>query len=225
MLKLIVEKLNSTQDRNLIAMLSLNLLLLAFFIMLTTLADFEEEKAEAVLASVNQTFDGQSSLPNPQARYEESLEKIGESAALIDEIGSLFQETIPVTEVEEDSAQNFLRLTLPVGRVFLERSEELLPVQDLLVARLLKGVSRFEKNGGASEIELLYGVGLNQTLKGRGNLVTRRLDSALALFEREGYPARQLSIGLQQGYADRFLIVIRLYSEDQGAVTFEEQLP
>ena len=39
-------------------LLSLKLILLAFFILLNSLADFEAGRARAVLASVNQAFNG-----------------------------------------------------------------------------------------------------------------------------------------------------------------------
>jgi len=43
---------------NIIALLSLNILLLAFFILLNSLSSFEEERRDAVMDSVRQAFQG-----------------------------------------------------------------------------------------------------------------------------------------------------------------------
>ncbi len=54
---------------NMVLLLSLNLILLAFFILLNSLADFEADRARAVLASVKQAFSGTIETGGQQPSY------------------------------------------------------------------------------------------------------------------------------------------------------------
>ena len=219
---LITKQTEKAEDRNLVAMLGLNLVLLAFFIMLTTLSDFQEEKADSAIESINQTFEAR--LQRPSAKYEQTLAESVSSDQVIDEIGTLFSETLPDVEVVESSTQTALRIILPLANVFpsvvSDSSDAAAPSQALLASRLRAALSRYENKGGTSEITLLYGLGANQTLKGRGNLVTRRLDRLVGVFEEAGHLANQLAVGVEQGYADQFIIVIRLFTGQNSL--FEE---
>lgn len=226
---LIIKQKENAEDRNLVAMLGLNLILLAFFIVLTALADSSDEKASAVMESVNQTFD--SRLQRPTARYEQTLTEPVPSDQVFDNIGDLFTETLPGVEVVENSAHTALRIVVPLALVFpsSQSSAESVVIaqsQEKLASRLWGALSRYEEKGGTSEVTLLYGLGAHQTLKAnqafkeQGNLVTRRLDGLVRVFEQAGLPAHQIAVGVEQGYADKFLIVIRLFAEQNRL--FEE---
>ena len=205
---LITKQTEKAEDRNLVAMLGLNLVLLAFFIMLTTLSDFQEDKAESAIESINQTFEAR--LQRPTAKYEQTLAESVSSDQVIDEIGTLFSETLPDVEVVESSTQTALRIILPLASVFpsvvSDSSEATSPSesQALLASRLRAALSRYEDKGGTSEITLLYGLGANQTLKGRGNLVTRRLDRLVGVFEEAGHPRISLASVLSRAMRINF---------------------
>ncbi len=215
---LITKQKENADDRNLVAMLGLNLILLAFFIVLTALAGVSDEKASAVMESVNQTFDPR--LQSPAARYEQTLAEPAPSDQIFDNIGDLLTETFPEVEVVENSAGTALRIVVPHSLVFISSQPVVIAEsQERLASRLWVALSRYEDKGGTSEVRLLHGLGANQTLKfdqtfnGRGNLVTRHLDRLVSVFEQAGFRAHQLVVGVEQGYPDKFLIVIRLFAE------------
>ena len=64
---------DTRSNSNTTLLLSLNLILLAFFILLNSLADFETDRARAVLASVKQAFNGKSEAPGQLPAFSGSL--------------------------------------------------------------------------------------------------------------------------------------------------------
>ena len=87
-------------DPNIVALLSLQLLLLAFFILMTAISDFEQNKVQMVVGSVNEAFDGQIVTSEDVSLTDAALGPIPGSARLAARIRNLFSSTLPVARVE-----------------------------------------------------------------------------------------------------------------------------
>jgi flagellar motor protein MotB len=174
-------KRGSTSDGNIVAMLSLKLLLLAFFILLSTMSSFEEKRSRAVLESVATTFEGHvaaiRSLDNPAA----GLGQLENAPSLVDQLKSLFRQTLPVVEMEESPTGNALRLEVPADSVFVAGSARLAPGRGVLLDRLARILNGEDGPEAAYELQLLHSVrGSGDEAAGelavqRGGVMARRL--------------------------------------------------
>ncbi len=223
MLGPLFNKRQDAGDRNYVALLSLKLLLLAFFIMLNAMSSFEEEKARAVLDSVNSTFNGDASQLERQASFENSLGDLDDKAKLVAEIERLFESTIPAVEREQGSSQSYLRLRLPVEGMFLGEETDLASGRELLLKRITSSLKGYADGGGFYEFEFLYGVSRNQTSKSVSNIdmILKRSGVVVQEIQNAGMPADKIAIGLQPESAGFVFFVIRVYDSAIQDVTFE----
>ncbi|MEH6632641.1 MAG: flagellar motor protein MotB [Halopseudomonas aestusnigri] len=223
MLGPLFNKRQDAGDRNYVALLSLKLLLLAFFIMLNAMSSFEEEKARAVLDSVNSTFNGDASQLERQASFENSLGDLDDKAKLVADIERLFESTIPAVEREQGSSQSYLRLRLPVEAMFLGEETDLASGRELLFKRIAASLKGYADGGGFYEFEFLYGMTRNQTSKSVSNIemILKRSGVVAQEIQNAGMPADKIAIGLQPASAGFVYFVIRVYESAIQDVTFE----
>ncbi len=209
-------------DRNYVALLSLKLLLLAFFIMLTALSSYEEEKARAVLESVNNTFQGDASHMERHASFDQALDNIDDKSDLVTEIERLFETTIPAVEREQGSTQNFLRLRLPVEAMFLGDEVELASGRELLLKRLAQSLQNLDAEDSYYEFEFLYGTSARNADAGieSFDLILKRLEVAATEVIAAGIPQDRLAVGLQPDRAGSVFVVIRIYDQAPQNITF-----
>jgi len=212
-------------DPNLILMLSLYLLLLAFFILLTTMSQFEQERTRRVLESVNVTFDGQvvatQSLPNPDA----GTGALDGSRSLTDQIKALFKQTIPAVEVDESADGAVLRIEMDARDLFRRGSTAFAPGRSAVFRRLAEaltgpeGRARFFELGFQHAVPLGAGVGRESLPVLRGGTVARHL-------VRLGVPEEKVSAAIwpveaRGGKAGKVALAVHLFPEavEQGRVT------
>ncbi|KLN60294.1 hypothetical protein WH96_14070 [Kiloniella spongiae] len=209
-------------DRNYIALLSLKLLLLAFFIMLNAISSYEEEKARAVLESVNNTFRGDASHMERYASFDQALDNLDDKADLVTEIERLFETTIPAVEREQGSTQNFLRLKLPVDAMFLGDEVELASGRELLLKRLAQSLQKLDAEGSYYEFEFLYGTTARNTDTQvvSFDLILKRLEVTANEVLTAGIPKERLAVGLQPNRAGSVFVVIRIYDQVPPNITF-----
>ena len=223
MLGPLFKKRQDEGDRNYVALLSLKLLLLAFFIMLNAMSSFEEEKARAVLQSVNSTFSGDASELQRHATFENALGDLDDKAKLVAEIERLFESTIPAVERDQGSAQSYLRLRLPTESMFIGEEIELASGRELLLKRIAAALNGYAEGGGFFEFEFLYGVSRDQTSKTIPNLEMLLMRSGVVANEirSAGLPADKFAIGLQPESDGFVYFVIRVYDSEIKNITFE----
>lgn len=223
MLGLLISKRQDKGDPNYVALLSLKLLLLAFFIMLNAMSSFEEDKARAVLDSVNSTFNGDASQLERFANFNQSLDDLDDKAELVSEIERLFETTIPAVERDKGSTQSFLRLRLPVEAMFLGNEIELASGRELLLKRIVQSLGAYTEKGGYYEFEFLYGVP-SRNSKARAaalEIALKRSEIVAQEILMAGMPEDRFAIGLQPNQPKTVFIVIRIYDSPTQNITFE----
>lgn len=199
---------------NVMALLSLNILLLAFFILLNSMASFEEERRDAVMDSVREAFQG--TLPAVRnLRSDPSAVDIFDGAEeIIDSLTQLFGPNLPLMESQKDAGTWALKVDLPVGDVFSEDGDDLRP-DGAETLRLIAGVLTDPRFRGADyRVDVLYGLpgrvsgidGNRQAMRRAGRLVRELVDQRMD-------PAT-LSAGLLPEFAGklRFQFTIQLHT-------------
>jgi hypothetical protein len=210
-------------DIHLATLLSLQLLLLAFFVLLTAMSRFDGDRTRSVIDGVQAAFAGPSA--DPAGRRPAGLAPWGaagwpgEAAALRafrEEVGRLVRAAIPLTRVEtgaRDDAEA-MRIALPVEAFFRPGEARLNPARQAFLERLVAALDR-RPSGYRYELEARLPDGDPQLAVARADALVRALAAA---------GAAGLSAGVGGGVdADRILFAIRLESGPAPAGLFAER--
>ena len=203
-------------------LLSLNLILLAFFILLNSLADFETGRARAVLDSVKQAFNGKIEAAGQLPVFSNSLGALPEVEAKMQELGSLFEAIAPAARAKSVRRADLVRVDFPANALFRTASLRLRPARAALLARLAQSLRKGPEGVPRYLLEILVGTGSQAVVDGGAttgfaSLELRRAAVLAARLSAEGAPLDGLSIGIRSGAPDSLRFVVRLRS-DSGAV-------
>ena len=202
----------SGQNANIVAMLSLKLLLLAFFILLTTISKFEEERSRAVMYSVAVAFAGAVPATEGRAVPDAGIGALEKHASLSERIRALFRQTLPMVEVETAADGRVLRLEVRARDLFAMGHADLRPQRGLLLRRLANALTDPRRGPGLYTVEVLHAVP-----PGDGAAATRlpaaRSGTVVRSLTALGVPGDRLSTGLWPTRGD------------PGRIAFEITLP
>ena len=216
----------SRLDPNIVALLSLMLLLLGFFILLNALSHYEEDRARRVLESVNEAFNGRVEAHETHAAFPAALGPLEETAAMIGAIGRLFESRIPAVRSEASVDGNRLRLELSAGSLFRPGTTELQPGRGILLDRFAKALVRDGWSGLDYELEILHGVpaGAAPRLAAAGarGLEVRRTSQLVRDLIGRGVPPNKLSVGLVPGREGRFQLVVQIFEGPRQRLDYGE---
>ncbi|MEO3429450.1 flagellar motor protein MotB [Pelagibius sp. CAU 1746] len=192
---------------HIVALLSLKILLLAFFILLNALSSFEEEKRSAVVDSVREAFQGVLPASVNLRRNPAALDVFKGAEEVIDELHQIFGAGLPIVEREDSPGSWTLQVDVPESELFSEDGRELLPV-GAEILRLIAGVlGDPEAARAVYRLDLLYGVrGSNSGLDGHREALARA-GVLVRELERQGLTSSRLSTGLLPSFAGQ----VRLY--------------
>ncbi len=197
-------------------LLSLNLILLAFFILLNSLADIETDRARAVLASVNQAFNGEVEVAGHRPAVSSLLGALPEVEAKLREVGSLFESIAPSEQAKSIRRASLVQLDLPANALFEPASLRLRQGRQVLLARLAQSLRKGPVGAPRYLVEILVGTGAqvaadgDAAAAGSPSLELRRAAVLAASLSAEGAPLDGLSTGLLPGAADSLRFVVRL---------------
>lgn len=191
------------------AMLSIFLLLLAFFLMLNSLARFETTKTRAVLGSLNATFN----IGNPTGREHEFssfVGKVGAAERLHDEAGDLLRTLFGVDQYNLIRIGNVIVVDMDTRGLFAQGTQGANPTPKLLVfgTRLANAV--LPPPPGVrimTEVTTHYGDSvLGDVAPDTLDLATRRAGAVIRAFARTGFAEERLTTGLARGNPQRVRI-------------------
>jgi hypothetical protein len=192
------------------SMLSIFLLLLAFFVMLNTLAQFETTKTRAVLGSLNATFN----IGNPSGREHEFgsfVGRVGAASQVQAELNQLLRTLFGVDRYELVRLGNVVVLDIDADALFASAakpSPSLLVFTNRITGRVLPPPPGTRLN---LEVTTYRGRGeLDAVDPSRINIATRRAGAVVRGFERVGFEADQLVAGLAEGNSRKIRIEFRV---------------
>jgi len=192
------------------SMLSIFLLLLAFFVMLNTLAQFETTKTRAVLGSLNATF----SIGNPSGREHEFgsfVGKVGAARQVEAELSQLLRTLFGVDRYDLIRLGDVVVLDIDANALFAgaaKPSPALLVFTNRITGRVLPPPPGTRLD---LEVTAYRGRGaLDAADASRINIATRRAGAIVRGFERVGFDADQLLAGLSEGDARKIRIEFRV---------------
>lgn len=201
---------------NIVLLLSLNLILLAFFILLNSLSEFEAAKTRAVMESVNRAFSGKIQSTDQVPAFNVSLGALSEVQAKFREVGSLFEAIIPASKSKRIQRAKAVRVEVPAASLFEPKSVELVSARVVLIQGLAKALSRKPKDGPSYDLEVLLGVGEPAkdapvtAARFPRSLEVRRAAVLARHLVDEGLPAGALAIGLLPNHPGMVRFVVRV---------------
>ncbi len=192
------------------SMLSIFLLLLAFFVMLNTLAQFETTKTRAVLGSLNATFN----IGNPSGQEHEFgsfVGKVGAASRVQAELNQLLRTLFGVDRYDLVRLGNVIVLDIDANALFSSAarpSPALIVFTNRITGRVLPPPAGTRLS---LEVTSYRGRGDLDTIDpSRINLATRRAGAVVRGFERVGFEADQLVAGLAEGNSRTIRIEFRV---------------
>src|SRR3546814_1090942 len=117
-------------NSHIVALLSLNILLVAFFILLNSLASFEEERRGAVVESVREAFQGLLPAGRSVRADPAGLGVLEGADDIIESLSQLFGDDLPLVERTEASGARVLQIDLPAAELFGDEGNDLRPDGD-----------------------------------------------------------------------------------------------
>lgn len=198
-------------DPGLVALLSLKLLLLAFFILLTALSRYEQDRVHKVVESVTDAFGARfvSEIAQPRSAaglgFHEAMKPVAE------ELRRTAAATLPVELEIEVRRDGELRIEIPYDLLFDPTdAAPRATVRPLFVAvaRALTG-PRFEDHPWTMEASArLPGLG-SRGVGLESDLAVRRAAGVVRSLRALGLPEDRLAAGLLDGDARRLRIAVR----------------
>lgn len=203
---------------------SLYIVLLAFFIMLNTIAIRDQKKIRAASESIAQAFSYKTIEDMPQMLSQAGTEL--STAQFLNEMQAIAASFVPVEKLELYTTGNVMEIAMPLDAVFVPRKAELHPVNLPFFDRVAVALGRWQQ-GLRIEAEIL----ISQP-RGSVQLVAREDDtrqpmarvSAISEYLRKkGVAAKSIVPGLK--YEDGALLRIRFSVRDVQDATLNLNTP
>ena len=219
---------------HIVLLLSLKLILLAFFILMNALSEFETSRKTAVLESVNRAFRGSIQTPREAVSTDASLGLLPLPENLVNEVGSLFESFVPSARAKRTERATVMSVEMPDKAIFRPGEIGIRPERKILIRRLARAM--MHEPGGVLKYELafVHGIaggdaggdagaeGAGQAERGRA---VGRAEAISRYLIRQEIPPGILSIGVAPGEPGLVRFVLRMRDDalppDDEAATRE----
>ncbi len=206
--------------------LALFLIVLAFFILLTSISKREEDRAKAVLGSLGSTFSENALVVTGPLDYTFGTGVYWTSGTAEKSMRGLFQSTFPLARISPYQPFGSLVFEVPADEVFVSGGS-LLQAQETDFLERLATILTHERPGIVFETEITVFV-TPEAARAEGDSPVRALALARAgafaraLVDRGVTPAR-ISAGIAEGRPG--LVRLAFYERDVGGVSTAPAIP
>jgi hypothetical protein len=199
------------KDPTLALFLGLYLILLAFFVLLNTMATLKEDRIKAVLSSLLATF---STEILSRAAPTEFAASVGEILAVEEfhrEIRDFFESAVPLARVESFSAGTVMRIRLPADQLFEPESIRIRADRDELLYRIERAMTRdVEEVRYEVQLTTFTGPFLGGDTPPGNLLEVARAGAFARALDARGVPRGAVVIGALPGNPDELELTFRL---------------
>lgn len=205
-------------ERSLFPLLSLYLLLLAFFILLNSLTHPDESRSREVIRSVQQAFDHEVlALRLRGTQNAESGVALAAAAAVEELLGALAGDQADV-ETRRVAGSTVLTIEIDVEPLFPRDGTALLDATERLLDGVATAVRRQAERAIVIETEILHGLEVLRDvvpgLESPGWLAAQRAGALVRALAERGLPAERLAAGVLPGKPGRLQILFRFYDRE-----------
>lgn len=209
------------KDPTLALFLGLYLILLAFFVLLNTMATPKQDRVKAVMGSLLSTFSTE--ILN-KANPTEFAASVGDSLAVEEfhrEVRDFFQVAVPLSRVEFYSAGTVMRIRMPAEQLFEAGSTLLREDSEDLMYRVTRALSR---RVSGLNYELEFSTFTGPFLADAGAtaqiLEIARAGAFARAVQKRGSPASSVVIGAQPGNPGEIEMVFQVRVASGSQIDF-----
>lgn len=213
---------DSERDPTVVVLLSLYLLLLAFFILLNSISNYEETRAEVAIGSLTATFRTDLPLQVDRMSASTSTGYFRAAAAFRRDVRQLFEETLPLARFAPVQRGGTFRVTLPADQLFHAGTTRFRVNGRRLLDGIADSLNRQEP-GLRFEAELLLGAGprLPDGATSGALLEVRRAGLFARDLRARGAPPTSILAGIRPGDPGIAMITFAARVERQAKISFE----
>jgi len=210
------------KDPTLALFLGLYLILLAFFVLLNTMATPKEDRVKAVLSSLLSTFSTEILNTINPTEFTASVGEVLATEEYHREIKDFFEVAIPLSRVEFFSAGAAMRIVMPADQLFEPASIRIRADREDLMRRIVTSLKR-RVMGMRYEMEFTTFTGpvVAQDTAASQIIEVARAGALARAMEDRDVPADTLVIGAQPGNPEEVEFTFTVRVEDGAKVTFE----
>jgi hypothetical protein len=200
----------------LIQVLSVYLLLLAFFVVLNSISHFELARSRAVTGSLNETFAAEGLPTKRTVPLVSSRGDVLANAAVLSRIGELISTELSLAQVREVEPGRTMEVTVPVESLFRPGLESIDPLHRPLVEKVAKLLADTPR-GVRYDLDILL------TGESGDDLAVGRSAFLASVFVREGAPRRNVIAGIEHNPSGRLRLLFHVRPISEGRFRFDEE--
>lgn len=209
----------SARNPLLFQILSLYLLLLAFFVVLNSISHVEQARSRAVSGSLNETFAAEGRAADKTVLFTSSEGSAVADAAFTNRIGELIRTELAIAKIEEVQPGRLLSVGLPADSIFMPDRSAIDPLYRPLIERVAKAMAE-TRPGVRYDVDILLGAA------GSDRLAVSRSAYLASVFVASGAPPRRVAAGVEHGAPGLLTLYFHVRPEAEGRVHFrEDQVP
>ena len=208
------KKTSTDNSAFIVQFLALNLLILAFFILLVSMSTFEASKAKAVVDSMNAIFNPKRDIKTETVFFSKSGNVIT-AEEFQDHVEGVFSAAIGVVKTEIVEPGKIMRVIMPTARFFATGSDTIREENLPLVDRIISSISA-RPPGHRFDMEIV--IGRDDTVVGFSSnsqtLQMARAGSFARSMLSRGIPSDSIAIGVQDGDPESVTMWFYIRSSD-----------
>ena len=199
----------------LMLVLSLYLLLLAFFVVLNSISNIEVSRLQAVSGSLNETFANEGRPADKSAQLVSSQGNLLTDTGFISRVGNLVRTELAFAKVEEISPGRLMAVTMSADSLFLPGREAINPVHRATIDRVAKALIS-PPPGVRYDVDILMGDSPTD------DLVIGRSAYLAGVFVAAGSPARSIAAGIEQEAPGNLTLLFHVRPRDEARFVFPD---
>lgn len=208
------------RDTTLIQVLSLYLILLAFFVLLYNSSRVEDARARSVAGSLQATFSETGKKRDQPAPNTSMLADTLAAAQFMQAMAEAVKQEVPVAEIDVVKRGRLLRARLQAMDLFPDGSADLWPGRLDLIERIAAALND-RPSGTRYDLEVLFASPwiTPKMLGKKPPLVVARATNIAMAVDRAGAPKGTVSVGVRQGESGWIDLRFHIRSEQEARQT------
>lgn len=214
------ERKNPRRETTLVQMLSLHLLMLAFFVLLYNHSRIEDAKSKAVAGSIHATFADKGVNSDQPVPVTSLLADALAEAEFQRQVGKLVKTEIPIAEVDVVKRGRLMRARMPTTELFDKGAVRLKADRSPLLRRIA-GMLSDSPAGLRYDLEVIIGSPwiTPKMLGQRTPIEVARASNIGIALQGAGAPPGNVAVGIRQGEQGWVNLHFHVRSEDEGRLT------
>ena len=199
----------------LIQVLSLYLLLLAFFVVLNTISHVETARAKAVSGSLNETFAADGNPNRKTVKLVSSQGNVLTDAKFLSRVGNLIKTELGFAKIEEVQPGRLMAVSLSADSLFVAGQEAINPLYRPMIDRVAQALKN-PSPGIRYDVDILVGSAAAD------NLALGRSAYLANVFAAAGSPARSIAAGIEQDSPGNLRLLFHVRPRNEARLKFRD---